>query len=101
MLFFKTGKVPYEVLIRNVFCYTGMKDPSVILGSSVGEDAALLAVLAIGRVSLSEEEIMQCANIVLALLPFERLEIAGITRKPLRSLARDRVLVGKIMRLSR
>lgn len=41
---FKTGKIPAEVLIRNVFRYAGMHDNSVILGSSVGEDAALVSL---------------------------------------------------------
>jgi hydrogenase maturation factor len=40
---FRTGKVPTEVLIRNVFRYRGVDDRSVILGSSVGEDAALVS----------------------------------------------------------
>ncbi len=41
---FRTGKIPTEILVRNVFRYTGKKDPSVILGSSIGEDAALVSV---------------------------------------------------------
>ena len=41
---FRTGKIPTDVLIRSVFRYTGKKDPSVILGSSVGEDAALVSL---------------------------------------------------------
>jgi len=61
--------------------------------------ATMGAVLAIGKTQLSEEEMMQFANIIWALLPFERLETAGVTQKPLRSLARDRRLVGKVMRL--
>jgi thiamin-phosphate kinase len=40
---FRTGKIPTEALIHHVFRYTGRKDPSVILGSSVGEDAALVS----------------------------------------------------------
>lgn len=40
---FRTGKIPTEVLIHHVFRYTGRKDPSVILGSSIGEDAALVS----------------------------------------------------------
>jgi len=41
---FRTGKIPTQVLIRNVFRYKGIKDRSVIMGSSVGEDAALVAL---------------------------------------------------------
>jgi hydrogenase maturation factor len=41
---FRTGKIPTEVLVRNVFRYKGAKDPAVILGSSVGEDAALVSL---------------------------------------------------------
>ena len=40
---FKTGKIPSDILLRNVFRYAGRKDRSVILGSSIGEDAALVA----------------------------------------------------------
>jgi thiamin-phosphate kinase len=41
---FKTGKIPTEVLVRNVFRYRGVRDKSVIMGSSVGEDAALVSL---------------------------------------------------------
>jgi len=41
---FRTGKIPTEALVRHVFRYTGKIDPSVILGSSIGEDAALVAL---------------------------------------------------------
>jgi hydrogenase maturation factor len=41
---FKTGKIPSDILVRSVFRYKGSKDPSVILGSSVGEDAALVSL---------------------------------------------------------
>jgi hypothetical protein len=61
--------------------------------------ATIGAVLEVGQVSLSEEEMMRCANIILAFLPMERLEKAGIAKKPLRSLAHDRFLVGKIRRI--
>jgi len=44
MATFRTGKVPTEVLVRNVFRYRGARDRSVILGSSVGEDAALVSL---------------------------------------------------------
>ena len=41
---FRTGKIPTDVLVRNVFRYKGARDSSVILGSSVGEDAALVSL---------------------------------------------------------
>jgi hydrogenase expression/formation protein HypE len=44
MPLFRTGKIPTQVLVRNVFRYKGIKDQSVILGSSVGEDAALVSL---------------------------------------------------------
>jgi len=39
---FKTGKIPSDILIRNVLQFRGRQDPDVILGSSLGEDAALV-----------------------------------------------------------
>lgn len=44
MAAFRTGKVPTEVLVRNVFRYKGVDDPSVLLGSSIGEDAAIVSL---------------------------------------------------------
>lgn len=44
MAAFKTGKVPTEVLVRNVFRYKGVDDASVLLGSSIGEDAAIVSL---------------------------------------------------------
>jgi hydrogenase maturation factor len=41
---FRTGKIPSNVLIHSVFRYRGKRDPSVILGSSIGEDAALVSL---------------------------------------------------------
>jgi hydrogenase maturation factor len=39
---FRTGKIPSDILVRNVLKYRGLQDSSVILGSSLGEDAALV-----------------------------------------------------------
>jgi len=44
MRHFKTGKIPSDVLVRSVFRYRGSKDRSVILGSSIGEDAAIITL---------------------------------------------------------
>jgi thiamin-phosphate kinase len=40
---FRTGKIPTDILVKNVLRYKGRFDRSVILGSSVGEDAALIS----------------------------------------------------------
>ena len=39
---FRTGKIPSDILVRNVLRYRGRQDSDVILGSSLGEDAALV-----------------------------------------------------------
>jgi len=41
---FRTGKIPTQLLVRNVFRYKGIKDRAVIMGSSIGEDAALISL---------------------------------------------------------
>jgi hypothetical protein len=61
--------------------------------------ATIGAVLEIGQVSLTEDEMMHYANIILAILPFTRIEDAGIANRSLRSLAYDRSLVRKIQRI--
>lgn len=58
--------------------------------------ATIGATMEIVRVRLSEEKMTSCANIIMALLPIERLELEGIAEKPLRTLARDRLLVSRI-----
>ncbi len=40
----ETGKIPSDILVHSVFGYRGTRDPSVILGSSIGEDAALVSL---------------------------------------------------------
>ena len=40
---FRTGKIPVDALIRTVLRYKGSPDSAVILGSSIGEDAALVS----------------------------------------------------------
>ncbi len=61
--------------------------------------AALGAVLQMSETSISEDEMLRCANIILELLPIRQLEEAGIAYRPLRSLACDASLVGKMRRL--
>jgi len=40
---FRTGKIPTDILIRTVLRYRGRSDASVIVGSKIGEDAALVS----------------------------------------------------------
>ncbi len=40
---FRTGKIPTDILIRTVLRYRGRNDSSVILGSRIGEDVALVS----------------------------------------------------------
>jgi hypothetical protein len=61
--------------------------------------ATIGAVLEMGQVSLNEDEMMNYANIILTMLPFTRIEDAGIANRSLRSLAYDRSLVRKIQRI--
>jgi len=61
--------------------------------------ATIGAVLAAGQTKLNEEEMMRCANIILALLPIDRLEKAGINRKRLKTLASDKHLVAKVLQV--
>ena len=52
--------------------------------------ATMAAVLDMERVTLSDEEMACCANVILALLPIRRLEEAGLADRSLRTVARDR-----------
>jgi len=58
--------------------------------------AIIAALIAITETSLSQEEMTMCTNIILKLLPFDKLETVGITRKTLRHLSRDRALIRKL-----
>ena len=49
--------------------------------------------------SLTEDELTNCANIIFALLPIERLEQAGLADRPLRLLASEKWLVDKLQRV--
>ncbi len=61
--------------------------------------ATMAAVLGKAKVHLSQEELIDCASIILKFLPFEELKTAGIARNPLRRLASDKALVGKFRAL--
>jgi len=62
-------------------------------------DAFVTATIAalIAEAELSQEEMTMCANIILKLLPFDKLESARVTGKTLRHLSRDRTLLRKLM----
>jgi hypothetical protein len=61
--------------------------------------ATIAALLTIGKAKFSEDQMVSCANVALALLPFDMLEKAGIAEKTLSSLARDRKLVSRIHKM--
>src|SRR5512136_2136708 len=42
MVNLRVGKVPNDILKRVVYGYLGERDPSVMLGPNVGEDAAII-----------------------------------------------------------
>ena len=58
--------------------------------------ATIAAVLTTSGVSLGQEEMTRCTNIILKLLPFDKLEAAGVTSKRLRRLSEDRALLRKL-----
>ena len=72
---------------------TSLKD--VTIGDAF-VTATIAALIAITETSLSQEEMTMCTNIILKLLPFDKLEAVGITRKTLRHLSRDRALLRKL-----
>ena len=61
--------------------------------------ATMAAVMEIARVTLSDEEMACCANVILALLPIRRLEEAGLADRSLRTVARHRSSVQKLQDL--
>jgi len=61
--------------------------------------ASLGAIVNHDDPSLSEDELVMCAGIIMSLLPVAKLEWAGIAQKPLRSLLKSRSLVQKLQRL--
>lgn len=58
--------------------------------------ATMAALIASAEAELSQEEMTMCTNIILKLLPFDKLESAGITGKTLRHLSRDRTLLRRL-----
>jgi hypothetical protein len=61
--------------------------------------ATIAVLLAEDKAKFSEDQMVSCANVVLALLPFDMLEKEGIAEKTLVSLARDRKLVARIQKI--
>jgi hypothetical protein len=58
--------------------------------------ATIAALIAAADAQLSQEEMTMCTNIILKLLPFDKLESAGVTSKTLRHLSRDRTLLKRL-----
>jgi len=58
--------------------------------------ATIAALIATAEGQLSQEEMTMCTNIILKLLPFDKLESAGVTGKTLRHLSRDRTLLRRL-----
>jgi hypothetical protein len=68
-------------------------------GVTIGDGfvtATMAALLANTESTLGKEELTTCTNIILKLLPFDRLEAAGLTSKTLHHLSRDRALLRKL-----
>ncbi len=61
--------------------------------------ATMAAVLETSPVSLSDDEMARCANIIFALLPISRLEEEGLADKSLRTISRDKSYVKKLQEL--
>jgi hypothetical protein len=61
--------------------------------------SAIGTILEVGGKSLSDDEMLSSASVVLSLLPYGRLEAAGLTGRTLRSLGKDRALLSKVQRL--
>lgn len=58
--------------------------------------ATMAALIASAEAEFSQEEMTMCTNIILKLLPFDKLESAGVTGKTLRHLSRDRTLLRRL-----
>ena len=73
---------------------TGLRD--VTIGDAF-VTATIVALIAAAEAQLSQEEMTMCTNIILKLLPFDKLESAGVTGKTLRHLSKDRALLRRLM----
>lgn len=80
-------------LFRKAAKGTRLKD--VTIGDAF-VTATMAAVLANAEASFSQEELTMCTNIILKLLPFDKLETVGVTGKTLRRLSRDSALLRKL-----
>lgn len=93
-------KIGANILI--IFAKAASKQNLATKGLTVQDTfitATVATLRAIGKVHIDEDRMVSCANVVLALLPFGRLEEAGIAQKTLRSLTHDRRLVNKIEKM--
>jgi hypothetical protein len=59
--------------------------------------ATIAALIAAVEAELSQDEITLCTDIILKLLPFDKLQSAGVTGRTLRHLSRDRALLRTLM----
>ncbi|MGA2791700.1 MAG: hypothetical protein ABSF00_13160 [Candidatus Bathyarchaeia archaeon] len=58
--------------------------------------ATIAVLMATTEAQLSQEEMTMCTNIILKLLPYDKLESAGVTSKTLRHLSQDRTLLRRL-----
>jgi len=61
--------------------------------------ARMAALLETSPVSLSDDEIARCANIIFAFLPISRLEEEGLADRSLRTITRNKLYVEKLQEL--
>jgi hypothetical protein len=61
--------------------------------------ASMAALLETGPVSLSDDEMARCTNIIFALLPIGRLEEEGLADRSLRNITHNKLYVEKLQEL--
>ncbi len=61
--------------------------------------ATIAAIFQKTKRRVGEDKLTECAKIIFALLPIERLEQAGLADRPLRVFSRDRSLVERLERI--
>jgi len=93
-------KIGANILI--IFAKAAGKQKGAIEGLTVLDTfitTTVATLRAVCKTRLDEDRMVSCINVVFALLPFGRLEEAGIAQKTLRSLTHDRRLVNKIEKM--
>lgn len=61
--------------------------------------ASMAALLETSPISLSDDEMARCANIIFALLPISRLEEEGLADRSLRTITHNKLYVEKLQEL--